>query len=251
MAVTLCSCESSSGMKAPERSRASLNATAPSPIASVVGPSGVTQLSEGLGREHAREQQRGLELARPRSSASSPRTPRRGARRAPRARCRNRPGCSLAGGPASASDCSVETPTSGMSRARASARAGRDPDPQPRERSRPDADPDPIDLAPADPGALQHHRGQGQQPRGVAGPRVGLWVVAGRVDDVADARQRDRGRARRGVERQDPHGTSIVTTRRSPPACSMVTRAARRDRPAIVATAFSGHSTNAIRSGPM
>ena len=128
---------------------------------------------------------------------------------------------------------------------------GRDPDPQPGEGAGSDANGDPVDAVPPDRGGLEYRRRERQQPRRVSGALARARIVPGRVDDLADAGKRNGGRRRRGVEREDSHVASIVTTRRSPPACSITTRAATRESPAIVAVAFSGHSTNAIRSGAM
>ena len=208
----------------------------------------------------ARRQQRARSRSpRPRPSASSRRTPRSGGRRAPRAPRRTgstaprpRPARARASlRPASASDCRVETPTSGMPRAPRQRPRGRDPDPQSRERSRPDADRDSIDVLPADPGAIEHHRGQRQQPRGVAG------ALARRRDRLAPCRRRCRrptGPRWSRAWRCRTRGSSSRLDRHHPPvAAGVLDHYARgqarepRDR----RRRRSGHSTNAIRSGPM
>ncbi len=247
-------------MKAPERSRASLNAIAPSPIASVVGPSGVTSSASDsganargkssalsnsstssirqLGGEHLTptgvdDRDHGVEEARRHHRGGRPSHRRAGSWPRERQRLQRRD--------------SDERYVSG---ARERARRG-DSDPQSGERPGPDADRDAIDVPPADPGAVEHHRGERQEPGGVARALAGAGIVAGRVHDLADARQRNGRRARGGIEREDSQGASIVTTRRSPPACSITTRAASRVSPRSSPTAFSGHSTNATVSGPM
>ena len=114
----------------------------------------------------------------------------------------------------------------------------RDPDPQPRERPGSDADGDAIDVVPADPGALEHHARSAAAAgsRGRAARRA-----VGRRAPCRRRRRRPTARPwSRGVAVSNARiliGASIVTTRRSPPACSITTRAAsarqardRRDR---------------------
>ena len=246
-------------MKAPERSRASLNAIAPSPIASVVGPSGVTSSRQHLGRERARKQQRGVEvldLADP--PARGEHLSAAGVDHA-RARCRHGTAPGSAAGPASASDCSVETPTSGMPPARASARGGRDPDPQPGERAGSDPDGDPVDPGPADPGALEHRGGQRQQPRGVAGALPGRGSSRA-VNTTSPTPDRATVVARVAVSNariliapgSSPTAPRSSPPRRSPPACSMTTRAAsaRQARDRRGSRSRATRRTRSV-SGPM
>ena len=137
----------------------------------------------------------------------------------------------------SASDASVETPTSGDPCALRQRARGRDPDPQPGERARADADGDPVEV--------RSHPSAGapraaRRPAPAAASRAAALtrrrvVAALELERASRSRpvsqQRDRRRARRRVEPEDLHRRSTSITRRSPPACSSRTRAAIRARP--------------------
>ena len=249
-------------MNAPERSRTSLNATAPSPIASARGPSGAissASASGAIARGASRRRLERLGLAR---SASRPRTPRRGGRRAPpddvepgRAP-RRRPSAGSPTRPPRPATAASRPRPAGTFRARASARAVAIPIrspvnvPGPTPTAIRSTSSQPI---PARSSTLDDQR---QQPRGVAGPRARR---AGRRARCRRRRRRlaqgDGGRASGGVEGQDPHAaargtsaqrTSIRTTvdrrprarSRRAPRCARAPRASRPRLP--------GHSTNAI-----
>jgi len=106
-------------MSAPARSRTSLNSTAPSPIASTRGPIAAISSPSATG-EHARaDNSVGGPCWRPSGQPAANTSPRRASSTA-----RTEPSRTPSSADAlQATDCSVETPTSGISRARASARA--------------------------------------------------------------------------------------------------------------------------------
>ena len=229
IALTLWSSESSSGTEAPERSRTSLNSTAPSPTASTAGPSARDQLAERLrGAARAGAAAARVELARPRRAASRPRTPRRGARRAPPAPRPARPRPRRHAAPRQRERLERrDRRPAGCPRARASARAVAIPIRSPVNVPGPTPTAIRSTSSQPTPAALEHLDDQRQQARGVAagarparGSSRALERDAVRIADSATAVARGGG-----VEGQDPHAIS-TQPRSSPPACSSRTRAA-------------------------
>ncbi len=200
----------------------------------------------------------------PRPSASSPRTPRPAGRRARRAPRPARPAPRQPAAAPARGTAAWRRRGAGWPRAWARARAVAIPMRSPVNVPGPGPDRDPVDRLPADLGRLEYPHHQPQQVRGVARALARERIVPGSEHHVAKAGERHRGGRRCSVEGEDPHrssiaagslsgasGASIVTVRVSPPACSMSTRAATCESQAMRATAPPGHSTNAIRSGPM
>ena len=143
------------------------------------------------------------------------------------------------------------SPTSGIRRAWPSARAVATPIRRPV--NVPGPMPTAIRSISAQRGGLtlEQLRDERHQLRRVPWANAGGWIVSTLEFDAGFVvEQSDGGRRCGGVEAEDFHGLSMNTTRTSPPAWSIRTRAAMRARPAIESSSPRGHSTNVIVSAP-
>ena len=243
------------GSSAPERSRTSLNSTAPSPIASARR----AQLRDRFapappGRARAGPAQR-------RRTLSTARRPARGEHLAPAGiehgqhrPSRSAPACAAA--PQRERLERRDADQRDLARPRQRPRRG-DPDPQAGERARADPDRDPVDSSQPTPprsstsaiSASSRVACLGRSPGG------GSSRASSSSRRIVGAQQRDGGRARRGVERRGSSRDRTVPA--SIRTCAGRRRRARsrtrrrsRPRPASRPPPPRGHSTNAIVSGP-